>query len=153
QEFQDLLALTRTLADPSDTLAFGAFMRGPFVGLSEEEFLDITAALPSDPDRPDTLPRFSLLTDPELVTHPIAPGTLSIRRELRPRARSTTPMLLLAEATERLMLRPVLGARLGDDHARALANLDAFLDRMRPYAAQGIKRFVRDFGSAWRSSE
>ena len=37
-----MLALTRALADATDTLAFGALMRGPLVGLTEEELLDIT---------------------------------------------------------------------------------------------------------------
>ena len=41
QEVQDLVALVRVLADGGDTLAFGALMRGPLVGLSEEELLDI----------------------------------------------------------------------------------------------------------------
>jgi hypothetical protein len=31
QETLDVLALVRTLADPFDTLAFGALMRGPLV--------------------------------------------------------------------------------------------------------------------------
>ena len=50
QETQDILALLRVLADSSDTLAFGALMRGPLVGLSEQELLDITAAIPPGPD-------------------------------------------------------------------------------------------------------
>jgi CRISPR-associated exonuclease Cas4 len=153
QEFQDLLALTRTLADAADTLAFGAFMRGPFVGLTEEELLDITAALPHDPDRPNLPPRFSLLTDPELVVHPVARETLSILRDLRRSARSTAPMLLLSEATERLMMRPILAARPGGDHARALANVDAFLERARPYGVRGLKRLARDLGAAWAARE
>ena len=46
QEGQDLIALTRVLADGRDTLALGALLRGPLVGLTEEELLDATAALP-----------------------------------------------------------------------------------------------------------
>jgi ATP-dependent exoDNAse (exonuclease V) beta subunit len=46
QETQDILALLRVLADSSDTLAFGALIRDPLVGLSEQELLDITATLP-----------------------------------------------------------------------------------------------------------
>ena len=46
QEIQDLIALTRVLADHRDTLAFGALLRGPLVGLTEEELLDIVWALP-----------------------------------------------------------------------------------------------------------
>ena len=37
QEIQDLIAITRTLSDSRDTVAFGALMRGPLVGLTEEE--------------------------------------------------------------------------------------------------------------------
>ena len=55
QEIQDLIALTRVLADRRDTLALGALLRGPLVGLTEEELLDIIWALPraiyeDDPD-------------------------------------------------------------------------------------------------------
>ena len=153
QEFQDLLALTRTLADAADTVAFGAFMRGPFVGLSEEELLDITAALPPDLSRPEMLPRLSLVTDPDLVAHPVARETLLVLRDLRRRARSTAPMLLLSEAIERLMIRPILAARPGEDCARALANVDAFLERARPYGVRGLKRLARDLGAAWAARE
>ena len=41
QEVQDLIAITRVLADRRDTLALGALLRGPLVGLTEEELLDI----------------------------------------------------------------------------------------------------------------
>ena len=46
QEIQDLLALTRVFADRRDTLALGALLRGPLVGLTEEELLDIVWQLP-----------------------------------------------------------------------------------------------------------
>ena len=45
QEIQDLIAVTRKLADHRDMLALGALLRGPLVGLSEEELLDIVWAL------------------------------------------------------------------------------------------------------------
>src|ERR1700732_1884266 len=67
QEVQDLLSLARVLADAGDTLAFGALMRGPFVGLTEQELLDIPASLPALADRPAAIPHFSVLTDPALV--------------------------------------------------------------------------------------
>ena len=62
-------------------------------------------------------------------------------------------MLLLSEAIERLMMRSILAARPGDDHARALANLDAFLERARPYGVRGLKRLARDLWSAWSARE
>ena len=57
QEIQDLIAVTRAIADARDTLALGALLRGPLVGLTEAELLDIAEGLPIDPDRPDRLPQ------------------------------------------------------------------------------------------------
>jgi CRISPR-associated exonuclease Cas4 len=34
-----------------------------------------------------------------------------------------------------------------------MANLDAFLERARPYAVKGLKRFARDLGKAWASRD
>jgi CRISPR-associated exonuclease Cas4 len=150
QEVQDLVALVRVLADGGDTLAFGALMRGPLVGLSEEELLDITAGLPPLANRPDAIPRFSLATDLDHVTHPLARRVLTILQDLRRRARATTPALLLAEAVERLAVRPILSAREGDRGARAAANVEALLERARPYSVKGIKRFAHDLSRDWR---
>ena len=150
QEVQDLVALARVLADGGDNLAFGALMRGSLVGLSEEELLDITAGLPPLADRPDAIPRFSLATDPDHVTHPVARRVLTILQDLRRRARATTPALLLAEAVERLAVRPILRAREGDRSARAAANVEALLERARPYGVKGMKRFARDVSRDWR---
>ena len=63
QEVHDLIALTRVLADGRDTFALGALLRGPLVGLTESELLDIVEALPPDPSRPDRLPCLDLRTE------------------------------------------------------------------------------------------
>ncbi len=149
QEVQDFVALARTLADARDTLAFGALLRGPLVGLTEEELLDITAALPTPEERPDAIPRFSLMTDADHVNHPTARRAVLILQDLHRRARATTPALLLAEAAERLMVRPILAAREGDKSARASANIEAVLERARPYGVKGLKQFVRDISRDW----
>lgn len=150
QEIQDLLALARALADAGDTLAFGALLRGPLVGLTEEELLDITAALPPHPDRAAAPQRFSILTNIDHVAHPLARRTLAILQDLRRRARATTPALLLAEAVERIAVRPALAGRESDRSARAAANVEAFLERARPYGVRGLKKFVRDLAREWR---
>ncbi len=150
QEVQDFVALARVLADAGDTLAFGALMRGPLVGLTEEELLDITAALPPPADRPDTIPRFALTTKADYVIHPTARRILLILQDLRRRARSITPALLLAEAAERLAVRPIVSAREGKHSVRGAANVEAVLERARPYAVKGLKRFVRDVSRDWR---
>ena len=108
QETQDLVALVRVLADPGDGLAFGALMRGPLVGLTDEELLDIAMTLPSEPGRPA---RFDLRTAPDHVDDPVARRVLVSLKALRRKVRSTTPAQLLSEAVERLDIRAVLRAR------------------------------------------
>jgi ATP-dependent exoDNAse (exonuclease V) beta subunit len=82
QEVHDLIALTRALADGRDTLALGALLRGPVVGLTESELLDIAEALPTDPSRPDRLPCLDLRTDAAHVPHELARSVLEILQSL-----------------------------------------------------------------------
>jgi ATP-dependent exoDNAse (exonuclease V) beta subunit len=146
QETQDILALLRVLADSSDTLAFGALLRGPLVGLTDQELLDITAALASTNGRASF---FSVRTDPSLVSHPLARATLERLQNLRRRATISTPSLILAEAIEQLNVRVVMAARHGSRNARALANLDALIERARGYGVTGLRAFVRDLQADW----
>jgi exodeoxyribonuclease-5 len=111
QEVADLIALTRTLADARDTLALGALLRGPLVGLTEGELLDIADPLPPDPDRPDRLPCLDLRTGSGAVRHALARSVLEALQSLLRRARSTTPYALLADAIAALNVRPQLRQR------------------------------------------
>ncbi|MGP2494455.1 UvrD-helicase domain-containing protein [Mesorhizobium sp. PUT5] len=147
QELQDLLVLVRTLTDPLDTLAFGAFMRGPLVGLTDEELLDITAALQPDADGRR---RFQLRTPEDDVAHPLARDVLAKLQGLHRLAARLTPMQLLAYAIERLNLRVVMAARHGQRNARALANLDAIVELARPYAVAGLRAFALDLQHGWQ---
>jgi exodeoxyribonuclease-5 len=80
QEVHDLIALARTITDSRDTLALGALMRGPLVGLTEAELLDIADALPIDPTRPADPPHLTLWTDLDHVGHDLARRVLEILR-------------------------------------------------------------------------
>lgn len=146
QETQDILALVRVLADSSDTFAFGALMRGPLVGLSEQELLDITAAL-SENGKGQSF--FTVRTDPGAVRHPLAKDVLVELQGLRRKASVLAPSLILAEAIERLNARVIIAARHGNRNARALANLDALIERARSYGVAGLRTFVRDLQSDW----
>jgi ATP-dependent exoDNAse (exonuclease V) beta subunit len=145
QETQDVLALLRTMADASDTLAFGALMRGPLVGLTDNELLEVTAAL-SEGDRQGV---FNVLSDIERIPHPLARSVLEALQRLRRRTGSTTPALLLSQAIEELSVRVVLTARHHNRSARALANVDALIGRARPYGMSGLQAFVRDLQRDW----
>jgi ATP-dependent exoDNAse (exonuclease V) beta subunit len=147
QETQDILALLRVLADSSDTLAFGALMRGPLVGLSEQELLDITATLSLGDAGHATY--FTVRTDPALVEHPVARSVLEELQSLRKRASITTPSLILADAVERLNARVIMAARHRNRNARALANLDALIERARGYGVAGLRAFVRELQTDW----
>jgi len=148
QEAQDVLALLRILADPTDLLAFHAFLRGPMVGLTDEELFDIAEAVrgASGAEKAD---HFTVRTPPELVGHPFAKSVLDALQHLRRRANATTPRGLLSEAIERLQLRVILAARHRNRSARALANLDALVERARPYDVSGLRAFVRDLQADW----
>lgn len=148
QEAQDLVALIRALADTRDTLALGALIRGPLVGLTEQELLDITADLPADGDR---IPVLSLRTDPAAVRHPVAREVLAILRDLQRSTLGTAPAFILAEAIERLRIRAIVASRSGDQAARALANVDGFVERARGYDVRGFVQFARDIDDEWSS--
>ncbi|WP_375458516.1 UvrD-helicase domain-containing protein [uncultured Enterovirga sp.] len=148
QETQDLLALCRTLSDPRDTVAFGALMRGPLVGLPDEDLLDIAAGLGSDGEGPR---RFTVTTDPASVQHAEARAALEALQDLRRLVWRLTPSQLIATAVERLQVRVIVAVRHKSRSAPALANIDALIERARPYAVAGMRAFVRDLDHDWRA--
>jgi len=152
QEIQDLVAVTRTLADARDTLAFGALLRGPLVGLTEDELLDIDDGLPTDRDRPDRLPHLHLWTDCAQVSHELARSVLEALQSLRVRAGSTTPYALLADAIAALNVRPQLRQRFKGGAERAIANVDLFLEMSRAYDVRGLRAFARDMRANWEDA-
>jgi CRISPR-associated exonuclease Cas4 len=97
----------------------------------------------------EAIPRLTLGTDPALVNHVVAREALIVLRDLRRRARGTTPFLLLAEALERLRVRPILATRSADQAARALANLDLLMESARVYSVRGLAQFARDLEADW----
>ena len=149
QEIQDLIALTRVLADRRDTLALGALLRGPLVGLSEEDLLDILEALPRPEDRPDKLARLDLRTPLEQISHPLARDTLQKLQSLSRNANRTTPHALLSQAVDTLRVRPILLARHHGQAERALANVDLYLSLAAGYAVRGLSAFAESMTAAW----
>lgn len=147
QESQDFVALVRALADSRDTLALGAVLRGPLVGLTERELLDITQALRDQ----DGEAVFDLRTDLSLVHHPLAHHVMHSLQELWRKRRGTTPYALLSEAIERLRAIPSIVGRTADQQARALGNVNSLLERARSYHVRGLKQLAIDLGSEWES--
>ena len=117
------------------------------VGVSEQEFLDITAALPPGTD--DHPNFFTVRTDPALVQHPLAKSILEDLQNLRRRASISTPSVVLTAAIEQLNARVIMAARHRNRNARALANLDALIERARSYGVAGLRAFVRDLQADW----
>jgi ATP-dependent exoDNAse (exonuclease V) beta subunit len=144
QEIKDLIALTRTLADGRDTLALGALLRGPLVGLTETELLEIAEGLRLDPDQPNRLRQLNLWTDPEQIGSELASGLIRSLQSLAMRARSTTPYALLSDAVGILNIRAQLQQRFKAGADRAQANVDVFLDMSRAYDVRGLRAFARD---------
>ena len=149
QEIQDLIALTRVLADGRDRLALGALLRGPLVGLTEEELLDIVWALPRDGDAPDRLPRLDLGVAAEAIAHAHARDIIQKLQALRRRVNATTPHALLSQAVDVLRVRPILLRRHHGQAERALANIDLYLGFSRAYAVRGLRAFAEAMTAAW----
>ncbi|MCD9893223.1 UvrD-helicase domain-containing protein [Bradyrhizobium japonicum] len=149
QEIQDFIALTRAIADARDTLALGALLRGPLVGLSETELLDIADGLPTDPNRSDRLPNLSLWTEPDNINHELARDVIKVLQSLARRARSTTPYALLSEAVSLLNVRAHFRHRFPASADRVLANLDLYLEMSRAYDVRGLRAFTRDMRANW----
>ncbi|ABE37277.1 UvrD/REP helicase [Rhodopseudomonas palustris BisB5] len=153
QEIHDLIALVRTLADPRDTLALGALLRGPLIGLTENELLDIMEGLPVDPDRPARLPTLTVGTNPEHIAHAVARKAIENLQALRRRIRITTPYALLADAMSDFHVRPHLRQRFRTGAERAVANVDLFLEFARAYDVRGLRAFSRDMTAKWEDDE
>ncbi|MDE0388288.1 MAG: UvrD-helicase domain-containing protein [Rhodospirillales bacterium] len=149
QEIQDLIAVTRVLADQRDTLALGALLRGPLVGLTEEELLDIVWAFPRADDAPDDLPRLDLRVAPETIAHPLARDIVEKLQALRRQVNATTPHALLSQAIDVLRVRPLLLRRHRGQAERALANVDLYLSFSRAYAVRGLRAFAEAMTAAW----
>ncbi|MBM2713498.1 UvrD-helicase domain-containing protein [Mesorhizobium caraganae] len=149
QEIQDLIALTRVLADRRDTLALGALLRGPLVGLTEEELLDIVWALPRSEEQPDRIPRLDLGVDPAAIVHPLARETIEKLQTLYRRSNSTTPHELLSQAVDMMRVRPLLLARHRGQAERALANVDLYLSLSTSYSIRGLRAFAEAMTAAW----
>jgi ATP-dependent exoDNAse (exonuclease V) beta subunit len=151
QEVQDLIALSRAIADRRDTLALGALLRGPLVGLSEEEIANAIAALPARQD--GSAAQLHLWTDRSTITQPILGRTLEVLQNLARKARTTTPYQILAEAIEELNIRPILRARYRLAPERALANAELFLEMARAYDARGLTAFALAMRHNWSDTE
>ena len=143
--------MARAAADSRDTLGFGALLRGPLVGLTEEEIADVVVALPLRPDGSPS--QLYLWTDPGAVSHPVLSRTLEILQNLARKARLTTPYQLTAEALEELNVRPILRARYHRGAERALANVELFLEMARAYDARGLSAFVEALRANWEEAE
>ena len=150
QEIQDMIALTRLLADSRDTLAFGAFLRGPLVGLTDEQLLDIVEQQPSPEEHPHSLPRLDLQLDPAYILDPYAREVIEKLQSLYRRVNSTTPHDLLSQAVDLLNIRALLSNRHRRRAERALANLDTYLELLQNYSVRGLRAAAQVMTDAWQ---
>lgn len=155
QEVQDLIALTRTLADYRDRLALGALLRGPLVGFPDEVLLDTVAAQPAVASGSgDVLPaQLSLGMDFGKVPNPLLRATLEKLKSLADKRRTCTPHILLCQATEVLNVRAILRQRGGRVAELALANVDLFLEMSRAYDVRGIRTFAEHMREKWEEAD
>jgi len=153
QEIQDLIAVARVLADGRDTLALGALLRGPLVGLTDEQLLDIVWGLPRPDDAQDRLPRLTLHMPTDAINNPLARDIVEKLQALRRRAHATTPHEILSQAIDVLRVRPILLARHRGQAERVLSNVDLFLSFAKAYAVRGLRAFAETMRTSWEDEE
>jgi exodeoxyribonuclease-5 len=151
QEIHDLIAVTRILADQRDTLALGAFLRGPLVGLTEQELLDETHRLGANEDGSLRFLRVGMDLSP--ITNPILRQAMTDLAELREISERSTPHAILSLAVERFLVRPKIVARFEGNPERQLSNVDRFLEMTRPYSVRGLRAFSDAMRFAWEEGE
>jgi len=150
QEVHDLVALARILSNSRDTLALGALLRGPLVGLTEQELLDIVAGLPL---RDGEYGRLRLWTEGAEINHPLAAEVVRILQGLGRKAYQTSPFDILSAAVEELHVRAILAQRHPRYVERALANVERFLEMAKPYSVRGLRFFADDMTRLWEEGE
>jgi exodeoxyribonuclease-5 len=150
QEVHDLVAVARILSNSRDTLALGALLRGPLVGLTEQELLDIVPGLPQ---RDGEYGRLRLWTDAAEINHPVAAAVMRVLQGLARRAYQTSPFDILSAAVEELHVRAILAQRHPRYVERALANVERFLEMAKPYSVRGLRVFADDMTRLWEEGE
>ncbi|MCY3776316.1 MAG: UvrD-helicase domain-containing protein [Candidatus Aminicenantes bacterium] len=161
QEVHDLIAIARVIADSRDTLALGALIRGPLVGLTEEEIADEIEALHARAQCADSglgpkersPGRLTLWTDPKAVGNGVLRRTLEVLQNLSRKARQLTPYHLMVEAVEELHVNSILKARHLRGAERALANVELVLEMARAYGSRGIGDFARALWQHWNGQD
>jgi exodeoxyribonuclease-5 len=151
QEVHDLIALLRILADPRDTLALGAFLRGPLVGLTEQELLDETHRIPDTEDGGLSFLRVGMDLSP--LGHPVLIDVMAKLGRLRLQAETSTPHAILNKAVDEFAVRPKIKARFHGNPERQLSNVDRFLEMSRPYSVRGLRAFSDAMRKAWEDGE
>ena len=150
QEVHDLVAIARILSNSRDTLALGALLRGPLVGLTEQELLDIVVGLPQ---RDGEYGRLRLWTDAAEINHPLAAEVIRVLQGLGRKAYQTSPFDILSAAVEELHVRAILAQRHPRYVERALANVERFLEMAKPYSVRGLRVFADDMTRLWEEGE
>jgi exodeoxyribonuclease-5 len=150
QEVHDLVAIARILSNSRDTLALGALLRGPLVGLTEQELLDIVAGLPL---RDGEYGQLRLWTETAEINHPLAAEVIRVLQGLGRKAYQTSPFDILSAAVEELHVRAILAQRHPRYVERALANVERFLEMAKPYSVRGLRVFADDMTRLWEEGE
>jgi ATP-dependent exoDNAse (exonuclease V) beta subunit len=150
QEVHDLVAIARILSNSRDTLALGALLRGPLVGLTEQELLDIVAGLPQCDGE---YGRLRLWTKADEINHPLAAEVIQVLQGLGRQAYQTSPFDILSAAVEELRVRAILAQRHPRYVERAIANVERFLEMAKPYSVRGLRVFADDMTRLWVEGE
>jgi len=154
QIVHDLLALTRALADPNDTLALGAMLRGPLIGIRDDELVTATQGMreaAAHDGHTHAPQRMALRIDTPIDDLPAGAvrDALARLQPLAERAWARTPFDTLHDAIDTLDVIAILHLRNPRHARRDLANLERFLGEASAYATRGLRAYAHDVWRAW----
>jgi hypothetical protein len=126
-----------------------ALLRGPLVGLTDEQLLDVVWGLPKSSDAPNKMGALNVFMPLDAMSDGYVRDVVEKLQALRRGANSTAPHDLLSQAVDLLRVRPVLVRRHRGQAERALSNVDLYLSLARDYSVRGLRAFAEAMTAAW----
>ena len=149
QEIQDLIALTRVLADRATRWRSGPCCAARSLASPKKNCSTSSGRFRDPKTSRIDCPVLHLGVDLSTIGHPLPAMSSRDCRRFRRRSNSTTPHDLLSQAVDVLRVRPILLERHRGQAERALANVDLYLSLSRAYAVRGLRAFAEAMTAAW----
>lgn len=156
QEIQEMIALTRAIADQNDTLALFSFLKGTFVGITDNTLLNLTYDLNLNREE-DSKTNFikinmNLYDIPEKEEYAYVKKVLNNLQFLFNIANIKTPYDILSKAIYMFDIKAILFERYKNPE-RSIANINRYIEISKNFDIKGISVFSDYIRNQWEENE